>query len=473
MIARGLLASALALAPLNGLGAEIVSPAPDSVRITVYRLDGLQSSWDELDADEFSGEGLVMVSEWRTLDLPSGESTVVFRGVADAIVPQTAAVENLDGIVLESNYQYDLLSPGAILAHSHGERVRWVRTGPTGEVSEREATIRTGPNGVVLEVDGAFEALGCSGGAEKLVLARVPPQLASEPTLSMRVRTERAMRRMVRLSYLAAGINWKADYVARLDADSDTLDLTGWITLINHSGTMFANVPAEVVAGTVSFHEDETQPIVPDSPVVRDRCWPIRSFVEPGALREIAGPILQRVAGIEEIIVVTGMRMPEGDVLATQRELGDYKLYALPQPTTIAARQSKQVRFLERTAIKYERAYSYTLEDDLLYDDEHTPAPPDIVLRSLNTVRNGLGVPLPAGRVAVMAPDGTRSLLFAGGAEIQDVPLDKLLEFSPGKSIDVRIEPRVVEPKGRNADAAIEVRLANGSARAAVLEYRR
>jgi hypothetical protein len=320
--------------------------------------------------------------------------------------------------------------------------------------------------------DRANEALGCSGGTEKLVLARVPPQLASEPTLSMRVRTERAMRRTVRLDYLAAGINWKADYVARLDADSDTLDLTGWITLINHSRTTFANTPAEVVAGTVSFDEGETQPIVPESPVVRDRCWPIGSFVEPGALRGFAGPVLQRVAGIEEVIVVTGMRMPGGDVLATQRELGDYKLYALPQPTTIAARQSKQVRFLERTAIKYERAYSYTLEDDLLYDDEHTPAPPDIVLRSLNNGRNGLGVPLPAGRVAVMALDGARSLLFAGGEEIQDVPVDQLLEFSPGKSFDVSIEPRVVEPKGRNADAAIEVRLANGSARAAVLEYR-
>ena len=38
--------------------------------------------------------------------------------------------------------------------------------------------------------------------------------------------------------------------------------------------------------------------------------------------------------------------------LAIQSELGDYKLYTLPEPTTVAARQTKQVAFLDQHACR-------------------------------------------------------------------------------------------------------------------------
>ncbi|HEY7642313.1 MAG TPA: hypothetical protein VH814_21445, partial [Steroidobacteraceae bacterium] len=174
--------------------ADIVSPAPDSVRVTIYR-DPNTDTVTAYDEEEDSGfdytdaPGLVMVSETRTIDLPVGTSTVIFRGVADAIVPQTAAIEGLRAAILESNFDYDLLTPGAVIAKSHGEHVRLVRTDPaTGRTTEREAIIRTGPEGVVLDVDGKTEALGCSGLNEKLIFPRVPPGLADEPRLSMIVR---------------------------------------------------------------------------------------------------------------------------------------------------------------------------------------------------------------------------------------------------------------------------------------------
>ena len=76
----------------------------------------------------------------------------------------------------------------------------------------------------------------------------------------MNVRAATAGRYTVQLSYLALGLHWSADYVARIDADDRTLKLTGWLTLVNSTGTTFANTPAEVIAGKLARDEEETQP---------------------------------------------------------------------------------------------------------------------------------------------------------------------------------------------------------------------
>jgi len=251
--------------------ADVFSPAPDAVRVTLY---------GDVAEDETKG-GLVMVSETRTIDLPAGTSKVVFLGVADAIVPQTAGIEGLPAAIIESNFDYDLLTPGAVIAKSHGERVRVVRTDTaTGRMTEREAILRSGPAGVVLQIDGKFETLGCSGLDEKLVFPRVPPGLADEPRLSMTVRADAAGKHAVQLNYLALGMDWSADYIARLSPDDRTLDLSGWLTLVNRSGTTFANTPAEVIAGQLARNQEETQPPGPTTVNESASCWPVGQFAK-------------------------------------------------------------------------------------------------------------------------------------------------------------------------------------------------
>ncbi|HKS54205.1 MAG TPA: hypothetical protein VJS12_02905, partial [Steroidobacteraceae bacterium] len=194
MIAVRIAAIALATVLISSPAfADILSPAPESVRVTVYRSpQETIATYEEQEGFDFEdpgAAGLVMVSETRTVEIPAGASTLVFRGVADQIVPQTAALEGLPAVVLESNFDYDLLTPGAVIAKSHGEHVQLVRTDTaTGRTTVRDAILRTGPDGVVLDVDGTTEALNCSGLNEKLILPRMPPGLADEPRLSMTVR---------------------------------------------------------------------------------------------------------------------------------------------------------------------------------------------------------------------------------------------------------------------------------------------
>jgi hypothetical protein len=465
-------AVALLLAPSLAM-ADVISPAPDAVQVTIYRSTNV-STRELFD----SGGGLALVTETRTVEIPAGTSKVVFLGVADAIVPQTAGIDGLPALILESNFDYDLMSPGAIIAKSHGERVRAVRIDPaTGREVEREAIIRTGPNGVVLEVDGRAEALNCSGLAEKLIFPRVPAGLADEPKLSMTVRAEGAGRHTVQLSYLALGLDWSADYVATINPDGRTLDLVGWVTLVNRASTTFANAPAEVVAGELERNEEETQPPGATTYAQQPACWPIGSFIAPPRpMPQVVGRMFRRSSAVMESAtpvmlqetVVTGSR-----IQAEMRELGDYKLYALPEPTTIAARQSKQVRFLTQEDVPFTRLYVLRVDESELAKNDFEPQRPLATLRLQNEKSDGLGKPLPAGIVSVM-----ESAVLAGEHEIRDTPVGLPLDLELGEAMDVWIEPRVVAGRTIKREdfneqhADIEVQLGNDKTVPIVIEYR-
>lgn len=457
--------AALALILLSlAATADVVSPAPDAVRVTLYG-------------------NLVMVSETRTIDLPADTSKIVFLGVADAIVPQTAAIEGLPAAIIESNFDYDLLTPGAVIAKSQGERVRLVRTdSATGRTLEREAIVRSGPQGVVLEIDGKIEALGCSGLDEKLVFSRVPAGLADEPRLSMTVRADTAGKHTVQLNYLALGMDWSADYIARISRDDQTLDLSGWITLVNHSGTTFANTPAEVVAGQLARDEQETQPPGPTQLNESASCWPIGQFAKfleqpmfrrarVGGAIDAAFAVAQAAAGIAEVSV-TGTR------LAQMRELGDYKLYAVPEPTTLAARQSKQVAFLSQARVPFTRLYTFKVNEDAIRgENDFAPRPATTLLRLQNKESDGLGKPLPRGIVSIMET-GNGGAVLAGQDRLDDTPVGLPIELTLGTAMDVWVEPRVTEERtieGGDHDEeriSVEVRFGNDKPVPITLEYR-
>jgi len=148
--------------------ATAVSSGPEAVSVVIYRdrpvntvelMRRSQQSWSRLDR-----EGLALIVETRTVDLPAGEAVIRFEGVAGGIVGQSAVLEGLPAGVIERNTDFDLLTPGSLFERSIGETVRVVRTDPvTGNAEEHVAVIRAGANGPVLEVDGGFEALSCSG----------------------------------------------------------------------------------------------------------------------------------------------------------------------------------------------------------------------------------------------------------------------------------------------------------------------
>ena len=61
-------------------------------------------------------------------------------------------------------------------------------------------------------------------------------------------------------------------------------------------------------------------------------------------------------------------------IASDPRVLGDYKLYPLPEPTGLAAMETKEVQFLNARGMRFKKHYSYYVgEDD--EEDGHDRGP--------------------------------------------------------------------------------------------------
>src|SRR5687768_14734995 len=203
-------------------------------------------------------ERLALVKDQRRIAFDSGRNRIALREVSGRMRPETALLRSLSHpgslALLEQNFDFDLLTPAKLLEKYVGRDVRIFRTNPkTGIETTETATVLAATNGVVLKIGDRIET-GLPG---RIVYDGVPSNLRDRPTLVSELHSARAGQQTVELSYLSAGLSWKADYVAELNANDTALDLNGWVTLINKSGTAYPNAKLQLVAGDVNRVRDE------------------------------------------------------------------------------------------------------------------------------------------------------------------------------------------------------------------------
>jgi hypothetical protein len=400
---RALLAM-LALLPFPA-AAQVVSPAPESVGVTIYRAPNRGEQ--AMDARWLGGYALI--TEKRRVTIPAGIAVIRFEGVAQGMLPESAIVTGLPAGVREKNMDADLLSPASLYVHGLTRQVTLRRT-YEGKVTEEPAIIRSGVEGAaILETRGGFLAANCGDSEDRLVYDGVPAGLSAKPTLSVRTESDRTQEVTLTLSYLASRFDWDANYVATMHADGKHADLFAWVTLANGDTTSFADAETAVVAGKVERRD--TGRYTPPEPELVFRCFfvPLPPVEEPGQFAPQPAPMAMMESA--DIVVTAQRAAPKalGAVRVEQEDLGDLKLYRVPHATTVASQSQKQVAMLDRQGVPVEILY----RSDYVGDD---PMPATIVLRAENRKERGLGVPLPAGRVAVFEPHGEQVLLVGEGS---------------------------------------------------------
>lgn len=427
---------------------DVLAEPPSDLIVTVYRAPYRDSGSISLDYLY----GFALITETRVVRFPAGVSRVRFEGVADGIEPSSALITGLPGKVIEKNRDARLLSPSALIAAAVGKPMELLRTDrKTGKNQRLPGTILSdAAGGVVFKTEQGIEALRCSGLPETFGFEPVA-DLSARPTLSVEVQSSSAVTREVTLSYLARGFDWAADYTATLSQDGRHLDLGAWVTLANSNGVGFPGAHVQVVAGKVNRENGEVEPIDIGGPILA-QCWPRGSTSDqpPMFLREeskdrmfkksLAAPAPAAMS-LQEV-VVTGSKV-------RQEQLGDLKLYRIPTRTTLASRQSKQVRLMDQSGIPVTAIYSVDLGEDADFT-----GPAHRLLRTKNTLANHLGLPLPSGSVAVFAPhNGERLLEHESG--LRDTAVDEAVEFNVGESADVQVSGDVEETRADSGRARL------------------
>lgn len=407
----------------------VAASPPQHVSVTVYRNPYRQRG--QAPDLRYLG-GFAVVTETRTIRLPAGEAVVTFEGVAGGIVPASAVITGLPGGTVEKNRDARLLSPAALIDGSLGRHVTLTRTSrATGAVRSEDAVIVAGPaGGVVVRTEQGVEALGCSGLPERPLYAKIPAGLSAQPVLSVTTRSPRATAATVTVSYLTSEFDWAASYVATIAADGRTLDLFAWMTLANGNAESFANADVQVVAGRLERRDIRAYRAAVAG--LRLDCYPLGTTTSD--LETIAAPerddIMVSGARMESMAMMAPPPPPPAPVAPPPPEdLGDLKLYRVPEPVTVAANQMKQVALLSRSRVPFERRY----RGQVYPGQTIAQTPVRIELRMHNETRAGLGLPLPAGSTALYVErDGARGLIGLGRAV--DTPTGQRFTLAAGTS---------------------------------------
>jgi hypothetical protein len=355
-----------------------------------------------------------LVEDKRVLDLPAGRSRQEFRDVSAQIEPATVTLNGRGIGIVEQNFDFDLLSPAALMQKAVGQTVTLVRTNPaTGAETRERARILAVNGGVVMQIGDRIEVLRDDGIPARVIFDKVPETLRPRPTLSVTVNADGGGRRPVTLTYLTPGLGWAADYVALFDEANGRMDVQGWITLTNNSGTPYVNASTLLVAGAVGnagggydrYGGGYPPPPPPPPP--------------------------------------DGMYRP-GTETAPRERLGDFYLYPLPERTTIADKQTKQVSFLDVQNTPAARGYEFR-NGWLSTADQALSV--NSVLRFSSSRQTGLGDALPAGIMRVYQRDARGNPQFVGEHRIGHTPMGSDIGLATGQAFDIKVRP-IVDQRG-------------------------
>ena len=361
-----------------------------------------------------------LVREVRTLSMEKGTTTVSFTDVAARIDPTSVHFKSLTApdqlSILEQNYEYDLVNAQKIMGKYIDQDIRLVTD--KGEVFGGTLLSASGSDIVLQDKEGGIQIIRGEN-VQHFDFPRLPEGLITRPTLIWMVKNGRSGEHETELSYLTEGINWHAEYVAVVDRDDRHVDLSGWVSLENHSGAVYKDAKLKLVAGDVHIVEPKRR-------------------IDQMRLRK----------GQEELL----MAAPEFE----ERAFFEYHLYTLQRRTTLKNNQTKQISLFPPAKTQTQKIFLY---DGARYDKKVR-----VHLEFKNAKQDGLGLPLPKGKMRVYKEDVDGALEFVGEDLIDHTPVDEKVRVFLGNAFDLvgeRVQESTKKISSRSREDAYRISLRN------------
>ncbi len=326
--------------------------------------------------------------------------------------------------ILEQNYQYDLVHQAKLLDKYVGKEIEFMRldeatkkeyavkakllaTGwqPQMQYNGTETYIRSGQ--MIVEIGGKIE-IDPPGRVE---LPSLSEGLILKPQLEWLVNAGRDGKQKTEISYIANGITWDCDYVVLLKKDDSRLDLTGWVTLANNSGTTFKDAGLKLVAGDVNRVQEQ------------------QGYPNALAMKARSDMATQQFE---------------------QKELFEYKLYSLQRHTDLANNETKQIELTSGHGVPstklfiydgiadnwraYFNNYAYRSQESF---GQQSNKKVGVFISFRNEEKSGLGIPLPKGKVRVYKKDDEGKEQFIGEDQIDHTPKGEQVRLYLGNAFDI------------------------------------
>ncbi len=359
-----------------------------------------------------------LVRDVREMELKAGVQEIRFTDVASQIDPTSVHFKSLTApdqtAILEQNYEYDLVSAEKILQKYLDQSVQLF----TKEGKIFEGKLLSAGGTVVLEKkDGGIQSIAMAN-VQNVDFPKLPAGLITRPTLVWYLSNEKDGKHRMETSYLTEGIGWHAEYVALVNKDDTALDLSAWVSVDNQSGTDYENAKLKLIAGDV--HR-----ATPPSP--RHMDYEVQAMAKAVPDRQFEA-----------------------------KAFFEYHLYTLQRAATIKNNQIKQLSLFPTATTPVKKIYEY--------DGSKNEKKINVRLEFENTEKNGLGLPVPAGKVRVYKSDEDQSQIFIGEDQIDHTPKDEKIRLYVGDAFDVVGERKQINYKqlgDRAREETWEIKLRN------------
>lgn len=358
--------------------------------------------------------GIGLVHEKRTLNVKSGDTSIIYEGVANTIDTNSVNIKLSDSIeLLSQQYRYDKITQTKLLNANIGKRVE-VRV-----LKNREnfkiitATLLSYESGKCIVKTTDYKIISVN--ADDIILSDIPKELMTKPSLVWNIQVDENINSHIELDYIIKNISWRADYI--LNISKNSANLAGWMTIDNRSGKKFQNSNLKVLAGDLNY---------------------VRKSLK------------------REYTMVRSVMMNTPVVKHNSHE--GYHIYRVPFKVDLANNEKTQIKFIDKKNIHIQRKYSATLSRPAYFRGEKESS----VTQSLTL--NNLDIEIPKGIVRSYSKMDKQNILL-GQTEINHTPKNRDINLVLGKNFDLKVTETIVsrdDTKDRY-DAKIKYTLKNSA----------
>jgi hypothetical protein len=330
-----------------------------------------------------------------TLSLQKGTNQYSLTDIPSAIEPTSVHLtptRKSDKVVITmQNFEYDLANTDKILNKYLDQKIEVITKNNTLHSGILKAF--DGSNIIIQQENGSGIMMINQEEIQNINLERMPENFYTKPTLNWELLSNRGGNFDVKLSYITRNISWNAQYVGVLSENEKTLNLASWISLDNRSGKAYQDVNLKLMAGEVHLAPEGRPPIYAE-----------------------------------------GMRVMEAKAAPdiVEESFFEYHLYTVKERTLdINNNQQKQLSLFDPTDVSVNKVYTY---------DCNTKGDVDVSIKFQNTKENGLGIPLPAGKVRIFKKYSETDEEFIGEDTISHIPEDEEITLKVGTAFDIKAD---------------------------------
>ena len=347
---------------------------------------------------------LMLVREVTTLKMLKGEKTYSFTDIPSSIDPssvQIAPVKSISSFsVLEQRFEKGIFDVSGLLPLYEDRDVRVFLD--DGSSVEGRITAITGRSFILSSGDGRVHTFNVN----KMMHIEYPPlpeDTVLKPTLFFLIGSKASRDVDCELTYLTGNVGWNMEYTAEISEDESSLNFSGMVSIHNNCGYSFKNAKLKLVAGDIH--------------------------------RIKKGIPIQRARMAKEAL----FRADAAGEQFEERGLMEYHLYELKRTADIKDGEVKQIIYLPGKVLKSRKIFEYR--------STHDPRAVKLKLAFMNSRKDGLGIPVPAGRVRLFKNDSDGISQFIGEDKIAHTPKDIEIRLTVGSAFDLTGERKVLDQR--------------------------